>query len=108
MTCQLYKIADADQVHPRGPQLGVSRQRGEDHKAAVASAIDRDARRVDLRLCAQPIDRVREIGDRVHPFFHVVKVRVGFAITGRAAHVRREHRITARDQVLNDREKDGL
>ena len=49
-----HEARDADGLDPRRPELGLEREGGEHHVAAVGAAVDDRARAVDLGARAQP------------------------------------------------------
>src|ERR687894_2213293 len=91
------EVGDPHDIHPGRPELGVFGEGGQHHEPTVGAAHYRDASVAALR---QPVRRVCEVLDGVHPQPYVVEMRVDLAVPRRAADVREEHGVPPAEQIL--------
>ena len=77
-------------IAPRDP-VGIVGRHGQAHVAAVASARDHHARRVEVRLARDPVEQRADVLDRVLALHAVVEREEGLAEARRAAHVGPQH-----------------
>ena len=99
------KVTRLEMPTPRGrpPSAPLERERGENHVAAVRTAVHHRARCVDRGSRREPVVERGEIVHGVQPQLDVVEVLVSLAVARRPAHVGRSDGVAARDEVLRQR-----
>jgi hypothetical protein len=101
------EVGDADYVDAGGPEVGILRERGEDHEAAVGAAERGDAAGVDGGVVVEPLDAGAEVPHRVHPVADVVGAGVLLPVAGGAPDVGLEDGVATGDEVLAQRVERG-
>src|SRR5215218_1236508 len=91
------EVGDPHDIHPRAPEFRVFGESGEHHEPAVGASHYRDTL---VAALPQPVRRVCQVLDGVHPQSYVVEVGVSLAVSRRSTDVREEHGVAPAEQIL--------
>src|SRR5260221_365302 len=96
-----HEIGDTNDIYGSRPEIRIGGDGREYHETTVAATHHRDTFWIGDAAFTQPEYGVLQVGYRVHAQAHIVQALVLIAIAGAAAHIRCEHGVTLRHEVLN-------